>query len=953
MSERKVSLRVSAVGGDRLKAELRSIGKEGQHALSMLETGGPGASRGLHATGLAATELMERLTHLSVRAAQAANTFRDVERDGLSVLTRVNAATGVSGRTSRQDEDIQAYGRALDDLRARMNPAFAELQRHRDAIAEIDRAWRVGAITLDEWVSATWREEAANANAANAIRQRQAAFENFVNTGLRNAINEITGVSGTLARSEEDMAAFGRAMDDARAKFAPLYAEQRRHGEAMDEMNRLYRAGILSQEEFAAASAREVAAHAEAAGAMRARQAAMQNLVDTTLRNRIDQVTGVSGDAARSAADMEAYGRALDATRAKYNPMFAAIHRYRAELADVRAAHRAGAISADEMSAALSRLRQESLRDIGIIKGRIQGYQAMEKGAGMARFQMVQLGYQLNDIGVSLASGQNPLIVMVQQGAQIAQIYGSGQGGVGAALGQMRQMLGGLVTKFWPVLVAVSAVSAAVAGMTHEINETSKITVTFGDTMKAVFEVIGAAIWEKLKPAVDSIMKFVAPVWQWLVDKTKIVGNAVVNGYRAAFEMLPIIARGVFEAIPLAASAIVPALNARWEQVKSGFYSMLEFLTEKWGQFLSFLGEGLSQVPIPKFQEVAKSLSASGIGTQARASAFGAASSRADAQRAQYLQDAQIALGAGQSRVASAIQDAFARGRAIMQEDPLGGFFDAVKIEAVKNAIERLEKERKKEKGAKKGQTDEVDRLIERLKHELEITATFDPVARRMIELREQMKTATDAEAAAIRTLVEAIEEQKTGWTAVTLKISEYTTTAQRIGGDLAAVFANGFRGAEDAVGRFVETGKLSVRDMVTSMIADMARLASRRFIFGPLSGVLNNVLSGISPAFGAAMAGGAANGGLGAVYDGGGFTGWGARSGGLDGKGGFLAMMHPRESVIDHTKRGGGRAGLGFREPAPVYVTINARDAESFRQSRVQLQGDIARAVALGRGRL
>lgn len=39
------------------------------------------------------------------------------------------------------------------------------------------------------------------------------------------------------------------------------------------------------------------------------------------------------------------------------------------------------------------------------------------------------------------------------------------------------------------------------------------------------------------------------------------------------------------------------------------------------------------------------------------------------------------------------------------------------------------------------------------------------------------------------------------------------------------------------------------------------------------------------------------------ASFDGGGYTGSGARSGGLDGKGGFLAMLHPRETVIDHTR--------------------------------------------------
>lgn len=44
---------------------------------------------------------------------------------------------------------------------------------------------------------------------------------------------------------------------------------------------------------------------------------------------------------------------------------------------------------------------------------------------------------------------------------------------------------------------------------------------------------------------------------------------------------------------------------------------------------------------------------------------------------------------------------------------------------------------------------------------------------------------------------------------------------------------------------------------------------------------------------------------GIGALqsFDGGGDTGSGARAGGLDGKGGFLAMMHPNETVIDRTK--------------------------------------------------
>jgi tape measure domain-containing protein len=42
-------------------------------------------------------------------------------------------------------------------------------------------------------------------------------------------------------------------------------------------------------------------------------------------------------------------------------------------------------------------------------------------------------------------------------------------------------------------------------------------------------------------------------------------------------------------------------------------------------------------------------------------------------------------------------------------------------------------------------------------------------------------------------------------------------------------------------------------------------------------------------------------------TYAGGGYTGNAPRSGGLDGQGGFMAMLHPRETVIDHAKTSGG----------------------------------------------
>ena len=59
--------------------------------------------------------------------------------------------------------------------------------------------------------------------------------------------------------------------------------------------------------------------------------------------------------------------------------------------------------------------------------------------------------------------------------------------------------------------------------------------------------------------------------------------------------------------------------------------------------------------------------------------------------------------------------------------------------------------------------------------------------------------------------------------------------------------------------------------------------------------------------------------------FDGGGYTGNGSRSGGLDGKGGFWAMMHPQETVIDHTKSSG--KGVSFGGSSNVTVNVSLQE--------------------------
>ena len=60
--------------------------------------------------------------------------------------------------------------------------------------------------------------------------------------------------------------------------------------------------------------------------------------------------------------------------------------------------------------------------------------------------------------------------------------------------------------------------------------------------------------------------------------------------------------------------------------------------------------------------------------------------------------------------------------------------------------------------------------------------------------------------------------------------------------------------------------------------------------------------------------------------FDGGGYTGMGGRSGGLDGKGGFMAMLHPQETVVDHSRgqtvKGGNTVHVNITQQFPPGTT-------------------------------
>lgn len=159
------------------------------------------------------------------------------------------------------------------------------------------------------------------------------------------------------------------------------------------------------------------------------------------------------------AADIQAYGVELDRLRAKFNPLFATISNYKTMQAEIREAHKLGAISADEMTSALSRQRQATLAVIAAQKGRDFG-----TGGGNAndRFRRQNLTYQAFDVGQTLASGMPLGMIAAQQGPQILQLY-AGQGGLKTALKDIGTLASGATRMITPLTLGLGGLTAAVA----------------------------------------------------------------------------------------------------------------------------------------------------------------------------------------------------------------------------------------------------------------------------------------------------------------------------------------------------------------------------------------------------------------------------------------------------------------------------------------------------------
>lgn len=166
----------------------------------------------------------------------------------------------------------------------------------------------------------------------------------------------------------------------------------------------------------------------------------------------------------------------------------------------------------------------------------------------------------------------------------------------------------------------------------------------------------------------------------------------------------------------------------------------------------------------------------------------------------------------------------------------------------------------------------------------------------------EAVKNATEQRVSIVQDGYQRMAEAQGEWSngAISAWVN-YVDNARNVAGQVESAMSSAFTGAEDALVKFVQTGKLSFTDLANSIIADLARIAAKQAITGMFGSVFNSVVG--------STIGGVTKEAIPLTFATGGYTGDG-------GKFDPAGIVHKGEGVIPQwgiAAMGGPAAFMGF----------------------------------------
>ncbi len=330
-------------------------------------------------------------------------------------------------------------------------PATSEA---RQEVQSVGAAGRDAARDLDLLSAANAEVAASSRRAIEAMRGQSAAERD-----LRASVNAFAGVRAPMndngyEKRRADIAAFGQELDNLRARFVPAAAAEQSLLAVQRDINDAFRVGAITAEEQADALERARLAHDRTAAAAAA-QAEQYRLL--------------------AAAGREAY--AEDLAQRNFNSFMG--------------------IGGQSSSASSS---FGVFEEAGMLEAANQNAQNLAKSTALATHEMTNLTYQTNDMVTMLLVGQEPLMMLLQQGPQVAQIMG--QRGLGEILPALGQATMNLVTPTTMFLAGITAAGyagyAAFRMMKPEIIDADEALQRHNETIEELARGYGL-VAEKIK----------------------------------------------------------------------------------------------------------------------------------------------------------------------------------------------------------------------------------------------------------------------------------------------------------------------------------------------------------------------------------------------------------------------------------------------------------------------
>lgn len=542
-----------------------------------------------------------------------------------------------------------------------------------------------------------------------------------------------------------------------------------------------------------------------------------------------------------------------------------------------------------------------------------------------------QLGHQVQDVAVQLQAGQNAMLVFGQQGSQIASLMGPN----GAIIGAVLAVGAAIATSLMPSLFGATEAMKM-------LDEASKNLIDNFDDLEDAEKAFARTLSGKTEEEMTEIIKK-------LENANK---DLIVTYIRTAFSMTKVMETEKERADRLeennqrlaTARKLLKAMQEKVDDTTDSFIKFKDKITEQTVAFLEG-DQGLEEYKISLSnmndeEKLAARIMLDSIFTTRRLREE--RERLAKEQKALQLRQMLSGLQAEQQEInnvrnarESAARKAEAEAKAQKARfESLRGE-RTLEIASIGKTAEQIERLKLIHEGYSESQIQELERL------------------RQLKEAREQAYQAQvdqQAEDMGLSGAFTTMKDEFANMDAAMQQamLAQASTVLGTVGQTMGAVSQLFKEGSSEAKAfMLVSKGLEAANAIIAGLSGEMAikaayaKMAMANPAMAPAYTTMGNVQGALMKTMGFVNAG-MIMGQAAASFEGGGFTGHGARVAGLDNKGGFPAILHPNETVIDHTK--------GQSMATNVTINIQANDTKGFdellRSRRGEIIGIVNKAI-------